>query len=139
MDAKFEYSSNNHQTNFEKSAQGILSEIINTVESYGSGGLWLSRSSPMISKARLACQDDHIAVAQLADLQLRFRDLLERVDTAREILARHGASFGPACQTIACLSTLRELLDTHNLDFGAAGPIIPLSTPKPNIAEEVLG
>jgi hypothetical protein len=92
----------------------------------------------LIAKARLACQDDRIAVVQLAELQLRFQDLLERVDTAREILARHGASFGPSHQTIAWLSTLQELLDTHNLDLGTARPVIPLSTSKSKIAEEVL-
>ena len=108
-----------------KSALGVLTEIIATVESYGTGGVWLSGTNPLIAKARLACFEDRASTVRLttangpaAVLRGYLQDLIERIDAAHALLALYGAEADPAPQTVARLNALRDLLDTGGIVRG---------------------
>jgi hypothetical protein len=100
-------------------------EVVATVESYGTEGHWLSRASPLIAKARLACSQDRAEC--LADLEsthpnrqatvLRYclGELIGRVAAARALLDRDGIGTGSAPQVVAQLNSLRDLLDIASI------------------------
>jgi len=108
-----------------RSALAVLIEVVATVESYGTGGHWLSRASPLIAKARLACFQDRTEC--LADLEnahpnrqatvLRYclRELIGRIAAARALLDRDGIGTGSAPQIVAQVSSLRDLLDIASI------------------------
>jgi len=109
----------------QQSALAVLIEIVATVESYGTEGHWLSRASPLIAKARLACFQDR--AEYLADLEnahpnrqarmLRYclRELIGRIAAARALLDRDGIGTGSAPQIVAQVSSLRDLLDIASI------------------------
>lgn len=108
-----------------RSALAVLIEIVATVESYGTEGHWLSRASPLIAKARLACFQDR--AEYLVDVEgahpnrqakvLRYclHDLIERIAAARALLDRDGIGTGSAPQIVAQLNSLRDLLDIASI------------------------
>jgi hypothetical protein len=127
-----------------KSALGTLTEIVATVESFGDGGIWLSRASPLIAKARLACLQDRLAVtcqtdplpgtaAEQATVMRRcIQDLIERIDAVRALLALHGADADSSPEIVARLNALRGLLDTNNIAriVAPAEPVEAEAQPK---------
>jgi hypothetical protein len=118
----------------QRSPLGVLAEIVAIVESYGSAGVWLSRASPLIAKARLACLDNRLAVAhrcgaelegahpgQVTALRLCLRDLTERIEAAREFLSKDGLGTEAPHQKVAQLNALRQLLDAGDLSILISG------------------
>jgi len=117
-----EDTSRHHASGLPMSARGVLAEIVAIVESYGTGGVWLSRSSPLIAKARLACLQDRLVASNPPDSEARsmvirrcVQELMERIDTARALLDLHNVGNGPVQQSVARLNALRDLLDVSEV------------------------